>query len=111
MDLPEPNPFADREDRTVARLANEYATVWLELDEGGGNGPRLRVMSVRDEREVALDPVALSLLCELDQNLLGLLADIARDPAAREQFADWFATRHDALVVPEGLTGPVDPDV
>ena len=80
--------------------------MWLELDDESGNSPRLRVMSVREEKEIALDPVALSLLCELDRNVLGLLADIARDPAARQQFADWFATRHDPLVVPEGLTGP-----
>lgn len=88
----------------IAKLSNEFATIWLTLDDAPSNGPRLRVDSLRDHGTVVLDPVALSLLCSLDENVLGLLADIARDDAARGQFAEWFASRHEQLQVPDGLS-------
>jgi len=76
------------EDRVLAKLSNEYATIWLELDHGA-NGPRLVVHSMRDHEHVELDPMALSLLCHLDADVLSLLADIARDPGARQEFRSW----------------------
>jgi hypothetical protein len=88
---------------TIAKLSNEYATVWVDLDREDANGPRLLVRSLRDHGEVYLDPVALSLLCELDQQLLSLLADIARDEGAREEFHAWMASRGERLVLPEDL--------
>ena len=77
----------------VAKLSNEYATSWLDVDRTDANGPRLRIRSLRDHGEVLLDPHALALLCNIDHQVLGLLADIARDPAARGEFADWIADR------------------
>jgi hypothetical protein len=63
------------------RLGNEYATVEVSLDESA-NGPRLRIVSVRDELEMFLDPVALALLCHADDTVFALLADEARDHGA-----------------------------
>jgi len=79
--------------RLLARLSNEYATIALELDTTEANGPRLIIRSLRDHGRIALDPLALSLLCHADQAILDLLADIARDPAARFEFADWMQSR------------------
>ena len=90
----------------IAKLSNEFATVWLELDEEDANGPRLRIRDMRDEQEIYLDPVAIALLCQLDRNVLALLADIARDGPARDEFARWLESRHEPLVLPEGLTTP-----
>ncbi|HEX4107342.1 MAG TPA: hypothetical protein VHX88_04365 [Solirubrobacteraceae bacterium] len=86
-------PGAHDDTDTIAKLSNEYATVWVDLDRDDGNGPRLRVRSLRDHGEIYLDPVALSLLCEVDQELLSLLADIARDKGARTEFHAWMETR------------------
>lgn len=77
------------EDRVLAKLSNEYATVWLELDREA-NGPRLVVHSMRDHERIELDPMSLSLLCHLDDVLLSLLADIARDSGARREFHAWM---------------------
>lgn len=71
------------------RVANEYATVAVDLDEQG-NSPRLRVKSLRDGHEVALDAAALSLLCQMDHLLLRFLADAAVDSGARLEFQDWL---------------------
>jgi len=77
------------EDRVLAKLSNEYATIWLELDRAA-NGPRLVVHSMRDHEHVELDPMALSLLCHIDNEVLALLADIARDSGARAEFHAWM---------------------
>ena len=73
----------------LARVANEYATVAVELDLRG-NSPRLRVRSLRDGHEVSLDAAALSLLCQMDTLLLRFLADAAVDSGARHEFRDWL---------------------
>lgn len=83
-----------QDENVIAKLSNEFATVWLELDEGEANGCRLRIRSLRDHEDITLDPVALSLLCQLDQDLLSLLADIARDSHSREEFQRWFHARY-----------------
>lgn len=71
------------------RVANEYATVAVDLDERG-NSARLLVRSLRDGHEVALDAAALSLLCQMDQLLLRFLADAAVDSGARHEFREWL---------------------
>lgn len=76
------------EDRVIAKLSNEYATIWLELDRTG-NSPRIVVHSLRDHEQVELDPMSLALLCHLDTEMLGLLADIAKDGGARREFHAW----------------------
>lgn len=81
-------------DRVLAKLSNEYATVWLELDREA-NGPRLVVHSIRDHEHVELDPMSLALLCQLDEEVLGLLADMARDPGARKEFHAWMQAERD----------------
>lgn len=80
---------APDESRVIAKLSNEYATVWLELDREA-NGPRLVVHSMRDHERVELDPMSLSLLCHLDDVMLSLLADVARDSGARREFHAWM---------------------
>jgi hypothetical protein len=84
-------------------ISNEYATIALDLDTRDANGPRVKVSSLRDHAEIFLDPLALSLICHADQNVLGLLADIARDSGARKEFAEWLQERHERLYVPEDL--------
>ncbi len=81
-------------DRVIAKLSNEYATVWLELDREA-NGPRLVVHSIRDHEHVELDPMSLALLCQLDEEVLGLLADMARDAGARTEFHAWMQAERD----------------
>jgi hypothetical protein len=71
------------------RVANEYATVAVSIDERG-NGARLRVRSLRDGHEVFLDAAALSLLCQMDNHLLRFLADAAVDSDARNEFREWL---------------------
>ena len=66
-------------------LGNEYASVSLEIT-NEANGPRVRITSHRDHREVVLDPVALDLICHARQELWDLLADAARDSAAWDEF-------------------------
>ena len=75
-------------EKVIAKLSNEYATVWLELDRDA-NSPRLVVHSLRDHERVELDPMSLALLCQLDAEVLGLLADIAKDSGARREFHAW----------------------
>jgi hypothetical protein len=87
----------------LALISNEYATIALDLDMREANGPRVKVSSLRDHAEIFLDPLALSLICHADQNVLGLLADIARDGGARKEFAQWLQERHERLYVPEDL--------
>jgi hypothetical protein len=91
----------------LARLTNEYATVQLELDGKEANGPRVLLRSLRDHREVYLDPLALSLLCHVDQDVLDLLAEISRDSSARADLANWMQARNASVVVPDQL--PPDP--
>lgn len=100
----------DGDENVIAKLANEYATIWLEVDRTEANGPRLKILSLRDHDEVYLDPTALSLLCQVDEVVLGLLADIARDSGARRQFHDWVRSVHGRLVVPEDLTAGTAPE-
>lgn len=66
-------------------LANEYASVRLTMDERG-NGPRIRVSTNRDDREIFLDPIAFDLLCHADFAIFDLLADAARDRGALDDF-------------------------
>ncbi|MEW6471037.1 MAG: hypothetical protein AB1679_02085 [Actinomycetota bacterium] len=73
----------------LARVANEYATVAVDLD-ARGNSPRLRVRSLRDGHEVSLDAAALALLCQIDTLLLRFLADAAVDAAARHELQEWL---------------------
>lgn len=88
--------------RTIAKLSNEYATVWVDRDDDASS-PRLRVRSMRDAGEIHLDPVALFLVTQLDHHVLSLLADMARDDAARAEFRQWMETRGRRLTVAEGL--------
>lgn len=78
--------------RWLTDIANEYATVALELDLGG-NGPRIRIRSLRDGREICLDPAALAVLCHMDPALLRFLADVAADSGARREFREWLTER------------------
>lgn len=94
--------------RLLTRIASEYATVELRLDEEQANGPRVVVRSLRDHLEIALDPLALALLCHLDQAMLDLLADVSRDDGARREFADWMTTRH-SRVHPAASSSPTPP--
>lgn len=84
----------------IAKLSNEFATIWLELDNTEAAGPRLRVRSMREHDEVYLDPIALDLICHIDDQVLGLLADIARDSEARDQFHAWVESVRGQLYVP-----------
>lgn len=68
------------------RLANEYASICLKLD-SSGKGPRVRITTNRDSGEIFLDPVAFDLLCHADATIFDLLADVARDNKALEDFA------------------------
>lgn len=83
-----PDADVPAEERVVAKLSNEYATVWLELD-GSANSARLIVHSLRDHERVEFDPMALALLCQVDTEMLGLMADIAKDGGARREFHAW----------------------
>lgn len=85
----------ERGGRRLAAIANEYATVALELDLSG-HGPRVRIRSLRDGGEICLDPAALAVLCHLDAALLRFLADIATDPGARREFREWLTERQTA---------------
>lgn len=76
--------MSDSNERYLA-LANEYASVRLAVDESG-NGPRIRVSTNRDAREIYLDPIAFDLLCHADFAIFDLLADAARDSLALEDF-------------------------
>lgn len=76
--------MSESDERSLT-LANEYASVRLTLDESG-NGPRIRVRTNRDAREIFLDPVAFDLLCHADFAIFDLLADAARDSRALEDF-------------------------
>jgi len=91
------------EEGVLAKLSNEYATIWLEVDRKDANGPRLKISSKREHDEIYLDPTALSLICHMDESVLALLADISRDGAARTQFHEWLQSVHGQLVLPEGL--------
>lgn len=97
-------------DGVIAKLSNEYATIWLEIDRKDANGPRLKISSMRDHDDVYLDPTALALICHIDEPVLALLADISRDGAARKQFHDWLRGVHGQLVVPEDLASGSAPD-
>lgn len=68
-------------------LANEYAAVRLTLDESG-NGVRLRITSNKDSRDIFLDPVKLDLLRHANPTFFDLLADVAHDDKAIEDFAE-----------------------
>lgn len=85
---------ADSAHQLLTRITNEYATVQLELDTTEANGPRVVIKSLRDHHEVRLDPLALSLLCHVDEHVLDLLADISRDSSARWDFAQWLQSRN-----------------
>jgi hypothetical protein len=89
--------------RRLALVSNEFAAVEIDLDEGDANGPRVRIHSVRDDEEVWLDPHSLSLVAHVDADVLGLLADIARDGRAREELSQWLQSRREKLVVPDEL--------
>ena len=89
------------EKNVIAKLSNEYATIWIELDRTQGAGPRLRIRSLREHDEVYLDPIALDLICHVDDQVMGMLADIARDEDARKQFHDWIESTKGKLYVPE----------
>jgi hypothetical protein len=91
----------------LTRLTNEYATIQLELDTKDANGPRILVKSLRDHREVYLDPLALALVCHIDAHVLDLLAEISRDESARADLANWLEARNASVVVPDRL--PPDP--
>ena len=92
-------------ERILATLSNEYATIWLELDRSA-NGPRLVVHSLRDHGQIELDPMALSLLCSADDEVLALLADIARDGGGRREFHAWMAQqRARRALLDRGLAG------
>jgi hypothetical protein len=67
-------------------LANEFASIRLTLDTRG-NGPRVRVQTNRNSREVFLDPVAFDLLCHANDAMFDLLADSSRDDEALGDFA------------------------
>ena len=82
----------EREHDLLATLGNEYASIWLSVDRDG-NDPRLRVMSMRDRNERLFDATALSLLCHADDVVMGVIADIARDKAARQELATWAESR------------------
>jgi hypothetical protein len=82
----------EREHDLLATLGNEYASIWLSVDRDG-NDPRLRVMSMRDRNERLFDATALSLLCHADDVVMGVIADIARDKAARQELAAWAESR------------------
>jgi hypothetical protein len=82
----------EREHDLLATLGNEYASIWLSVDRDG-NDPRLRVMSMRDRNERLFDATALSLLCHADDVVMGVIADIARDGAARQELAAWAESR------------------
>jgi hypothetical protein len=82
----------EREHDLLATLGNEYASIWLSVDREG-NDPRLRVMSMRDRNERLFDATALSLLCHADDVVMGVIADIARDKAARQELATWAESR------------------
>jgi hypothetical protein len=84
----------------VLRVANEYATVAVDVDLRG-NSPRLRVRSLRDGHEVCLDAAALALLCQMDDLLLRFLADAAADSGARREFREWLT----GMTSPETLNG------
>lgn len=86
--------------RRLARLSNEFAAVEIDLDERDANGPRVRIYSVRDDEEVWLDPHSLSLLAHVDADILGLLADIARDERARDELGEWLQARREKLLLP-----------
>lgn len=96
------------ESNVIAKLSNEYATIWLEVDRGQAAGPRLRVRSMRENDEVYLDPIALDLICHVDDQVLGMLADIARDGDARKQFHAWIESVRGQLYVPEGFGDAAD---
>jgi len=49
-------------------LANEFATVVVEVDERG-NGPRLRIKSPVLQTEILLDPLQLEALTWLDKRI------------------------------------------
>ena len=85
----------------LTRISNEFGAVEVDLDRETANGPRVRIHSVRDETSVWLDAHSLALVAHIDQDVLSLLADIARDGAAREEFADWLQSRRTKLVVPD----------
>ena len=93
MSIGSPPPNVPRE-RVLATLSNEYATIWLELDRSA-NGARLIVHSLRDHGQIELDPMALSLLCSADDEVLALLADIARDSGGRREFHAWMAEQRE----------------
>jgi hypothetical protein len=82
----------ERQHDVLATLGNEYATIWLSVDREG-NDPRLRVASMRDHTERLFDATALSLLCHADEVVMGVIADIARDGAARQELAAWAQSR------------------
>lgn len=94
------------ETNVIAKLSNEFATIWIEEDRSQAAGPRLRVRSMRENDEVFLDPTALDLICHIDDQVLGLLADIARDSDARAQFHAWVASVRGQLYVPEEFGQP-----
>lgn len=94
------DPLAPNVQRLV-RISNEFGAVEVDLDRETANGPRVRIHSVRDETEVWLDAQSLALVAHVDQDVLSLLADIARDEAAREEFARWLQSRRAKLVVPD----------
>lgn len=75
----------ESDEQSIA-LANEYAAIRLTLD-NNGNGPRVRITTNRDSREIFLDPVAFDLLCHADATIFDLLADSARDSKALDDFA------------------------
>ena len=93
MSISSPPPNVPPE-RVLATISNEYATIWLELDRSA-NGPRLIVHSLRDHGQIELDPMALSLLCSADEEVMALLADIARDSGGRREFHEWMAEQRE----------------
>lgn len=94
------------ESNVIAKLSNEFATIWLEVDRTQGAGPRLRIRSMREHDEVYLDPIALDLICHVDDQVMGMLADIARDEDARKQFHAWVESVKGKLYVPEEFSAP-----
>jgi hypothetical protein len=64
-------------DRAPLRLANEFATVDVELDTRG-NGPRLKVSDRRSGHRVYLDPLELASLTTSSRDDLERLVDPAR---------------------------------
>lgn len=63
--------------RAQLRLENEFAAVGVEIDHSG-QGPRLRILDLRNGRSVLLDPLELASLTWCSHDDLGVFLDPSR---------------------------------